>query len=43
MSVSDILFVGIHGNPLRNVKELTRNNGCRCVGHHEKTVLAQRR
>ena len=38
----DILF-GYHGNPLRNVKELTRNNGCRCVGHHEKTVLAQRR
>ena len=35
---SDILVMGVHDKPLRNVGDLTHNNtGCRCVGHHEKT------
>ena len=33
----DILFPGVHNNPLRSLREVTDNNGCRCVGHHEKT------
>ena len=33
----DVLFVGVHDNPPSYGPELTHNNGCRCVGHHEKT------
>ena len=33
---SDILVVGVHGNPLRDLMKVTLNNGCRCVGQHEK-------
>ena len=39
---SDILVMGVHDKPLRNVGDLTHNNtGCRCVGHHERRISAQ--